>query len=117
MVRENSNGYFGDTFGLLLDLRSKPDRRWLFERRSPITVAPRRIAYPHRYADPGPIAVLRSIVFYPWSSSRLHSSLRIGKVTEQVVNIAISTGSLVISRSPILVIGDVLSSFRGRIRS
>jgi hypothetical protein len=32
--RQNSNGYFGDTFGLLLDLRSKPDRRSLFERRS-----------------------------------------------------------------------------------
>ena len=81
------------------------------------TVVPRRIAYPHHYADPLPTAVLRSIVFHPWSSPRLHSSRRIGKVTEQVVNIAISTASLVISRSPILVIGDVLSSFRGRVRS
>ncbi len=34
--RQSSNGYFGDTFDLLLDLRSKPDRRSLFERRSPI---------------------------------------------------------------------------------
>ena len=34
--RQNSNGYFGDTFGLLLDRRSKSDRRSLFERRSPI---------------------------------------------------------------------------------
>jgi len=38
-----------------------------------LTVVPRRIAYPHHYADPRPIAVLRSIVFHPWSSPRLHS--------------------------------------------
>jgi hypothetical protein len=33
--RQNSSGYFGDRFGLLLDRRS-PDRRSSFERRSPI---------------------------------------------------------------------------------
>jgi hypothetical protein len=35
MVPAKLYGYFGDTFDLLLDLRSKPDRRSLFERRSP----------------------------------------------------------------------------------
>jgi hypothetical protein len=52
------------------------------------TLAPRRIAYSHRYADPCPIAVRRSIVSHHLSLPRLRWSPRIGTVSEQVVNIA-----------------------------
>lgn len=56
------------------------------------TFVPPGIVYPpHHYADLCLIAVLGSLVFYPWSSPRLRWPLIIGMAAEHFVNIAILT--------------------------
>ena len=57
-----------------------------------LTFVPPGIVYPpHHYADLCLIAVLGSLVFYPWSSPRLRWPLIIGMAAEHFVNIAILT--------------------------